>query len=148
MDISQIPLFAMLSRRMAWLGKRQEILAQNIANANTPDYRARDLSDSGFKALLRARQRPVALATTAPGHIAGPGAARLVGGGRGDMPIPDSDLVPHEDETVETKADGNAVDLESELVKVSETAARYQMVTTLYRKHVGMIRIALGRPGS
>lgn len=146
MDISQIPLFAMLSRRMVWLGKRQEILAQNIANADTPGYRARDLGDSRFKALLRGRLRSTPLATTAPGHIAGPGAARLVGGGRGEIPIPDPDLVPRVDESVKPEADGNAVDLESELVKVSETAAQYQLVTTLYRKHVAMIRIALGRP--
>jgi len=146
MDISQIPLFAMLSRRMVWLGKRQEILAQNIANADTPGYRARDLGDSRFKALLRARLRPTALTTTAPGHIAGPGAARLVGGGHGDIPIPDSDLVARVDEDVKPKADGNAVDMERELMKVSETAAQYQLVTTLYRKHVAMIRIALGRP--
>lgn len=146
MSISQIPLFAMLSRRMEWLGKRQEILAQNIANADTPGYRARDLSSSRFKAILSAKLRPVALATTEPGHIAGPGAALLMGGGRGGIPIPDPDLVPHVDESTTPGTNGNAVDLEKELIKVSETAAEYQLVTTLYRQNVAMIRIALGRP--
>lgn len=53
MDFGKLPLFSLLSQRMAWLGKRQQVLAHNIANANTPGYRAQDLKEPSFKQLMQ-----------------------------------------------------------------------------------------------
>ena len=36
MDLSRLPLFEMMTKRLSWLGRRQEVLAENIANADTP----------------------------------------------------------------------------------------------------------------
>ena len=39
MDLNSIPLMSMLAKRMAWLNQRQSVLAQNVANVNTPNYK-------------------------------------------------------------------------------------------------------------
>jgi flagellar basal-body rod protein FlgB len=48
-------------------------------------------------------------------------------------------------ETYETSLDGNAVVIEEQLMKVSETQGHYRLATNLYRKHITMIKAALGR---
>ena len=52
MDFSKINLFKALSRKMAWLSDRQEVLAQNIAEANTPGYKAKDIKPADFRDIL------------------------------------------------------------------------------------------------
>ena len=56
MDLTQIPLFEMLTRRMSWLNERQKVLAQNIANADTPHYVPRDLEPLDFESLTRSNR--------------------------------------------------------------------------------------------
>ncbi|MDJ0948657.1 MAG: hypothetical protein QNJ94_07030 [Alphaproteobacteria bacterium] len=123
------------------------MLGQNIANADTPDYRARELKDSRFQALMQARTRPVKLATTVDSHFPMTGAAHLApttGGTPSLAADPDFRPVTPKPEG-EVGPTGNTVDLESDVVKASETAAEYQLITSLYRKHINMIRLALGR---
>ena len=55
--------------------------------------------------------------------------------------------VEEEKDSPGTLISGNAVVLEEELMKAAETAADYQLTTNLYRKHVAMIRTALGKSG-
>ena len=43
MELGDIPLFAMLKSRLGYLSDRQRVIAENVANANTPGYQARDL---------------------------------------------------------------------------------------------------------
>jgi flagellar basal-body rod protein FlgB len=43
MPVNQAPLFKLISARLAWLSQRQVVIGQNLANADTPDYRPRDL---------------------------------------------------------------------------------------------------------
>ena len=61
MDLSQIPLFAALSKRMSWLADRQAVLAQNVANADTPGYAARDLREPDFRKYLTQTRSQVSL---------------------------------------------------------------------------------------
>jgi flagellar hook protein FlgE len=44
MPIPQIPIFSMLRTRMQWNQERQQLLAENISNANTPKFKPRDLA--------------------------------------------------------------------------------------------------------
>jgi flagellar basal-body rod protein FlgB len=135
MSSLQAPLFQLLSARLGWLGQRQATLSQNIANADTPDYRPRDLRAADFARLVRAFEHPaqhVALAQTAPGHRSG-GPQAGIG------------LSAHHAPTAyETAPDGNAVILEEQMAKATETALDFQLTSNLYRKYLGMIRIALG----
>ena len=135
MSSLQAPLFQLLSARLGWLGQRQATLSQNIANADTPDYRPRDLRAADFERLVRAFEQPaqrVMLAQTAPGHQ-GHGPQSGIGLGAYHAPT-----------EYETAPDGNAVILEEQMAKATETALDYQLTSNLYRKYLGMIRIALG----
>lgn len=118
MSFSQLPLFNLLSENMRWLGQRQSILAENVANADTPGYRARDLAPQDFKEMLdRAR----------------------AGEGTGRASAVEDNRTPYE-----VTLSGNSVSLDEQLLQVSDTAARYQLASGLYSKHIAMIRMALG----
>jgi len=135
MPPTQAPLFKLLSARLGWLSQRQVTLGQNLANADTPDYRPRDLRPADFARLLQAFPGPgaqVPLVRTAPGHLDDAPRARLSLAGRAA------------DSRYETTPDGNAVILEEQMAKVTETSLDYQLTSNLYRKYIGMMRIALG----
>jgi flagellar basal-body rod protein FlgB len=132
----KLSIFQALGRRMDWLGQRQNVLSQNIANADTPDYAPQDLKRGPFERLLTRQLAPVAPAATHPKHLAGSAPS--------ERPVQSQD----QGETYETAPSGNAVVLEEQLVKVAETQMDYQTMTNLYRKHMQMFRIALGRGGS
>ncbi len=52
MELDKIALFGLVKKRLAWLAQRQEVLAKNIANADTPGYKPRDLKAFDFKQLV------------------------------------------------------------------------------------------------
>ncbi len=54
MAIPDIPILSMLRTRMQWHQERQRVLAENVANADTPNYRARDLAAPNFAGALQA----------------------------------------------------------------------------------------------
>ena len=61
MPISDIPILSMLRTRMQWHQERQQVLAENVANADTPNYRPRDLAPQISKARckpFRCRSQP------------------------------------------------------------------------------------------
>lgn len=126
-------IFAVLGKRMDWLSQRQQVLAQNVANADTPNYVPRDLDEAEFGRILRNQLRPVDPTTTHAAHLQGTaqrgGPAKSV----------------RQNDTYETSPSGNAVILEEQLIKVTKTQSDYQMIVNLYRKHMDMVRIALGR---
>jgi len=133
MDMSNIPVFGAITKRMYWLHQRQRLLAENIANANTPGYVPRDLKELDFNDVLK-RSSTMKMASTNPSHIAPRNASDLAGFKAKDV-----------SKTYEKSPDGNAVSLEEEMLKVTETRMDYELMTNLYRKHMGMIRTALGR---
>lgn len=132
---TETSLFQLLSARMTWLGQRQAVLGQNVANADTPDYRPRDLREKDFERLVETMRHPerrVAVTRSHPVHLAGSGGASVLTGGR------------PQDATYEVAPDGNAVVLEEQLARLGEAALAYQTTTNLYQKYVGMVRTALG----
>jgi flagellar basal-body rod protein FlgB len=131
MDLTKIPFFELINRRLAWLSQRQDVLAENVANVNTPGYKARDLKEPSFAELLRGPEASARLAVTRPNHLGG------AIGQAAYKPIADTSATP--------TIDGNAVDIESEMMKVSKTGIDYQFAISLYKKQIGMIKTALGR---
>jgi flagellar basal-body rod protein FlgB len=132
MDMNNLGLFRLLNKKMDWLGQRQEVLAENVANADTPKYRPNDLANFDFKTAL-AEPHHLRAATTHPAHQAAPQA----GEGPGKL--------AKTKRPYETKPDGNAVIVEEQMLKVSQTVADYNTVTNLYRKNVALLKMALGR---
>ena len=122
-----------MAQRMRWQQQRQDLLAQNVANADTPNYRGQELKPTEFGEEVHAVSSPrVVLAATSPMHIAGPASD-----GGGD---------PEVQANFEVTPEGNGVTLEDELMKVTAYQMDYEAVTTLYTKSLGLIRTALGQP--
>lgn len=130
MDLKQIPLISLARQKLDWLGQRQQVLAQNIANADTPDYRARDLKPFEFREMVRAAPSQVNMEATSEGHL--PGRRKKETEHRSSV----------ERRPYETAPAGNAVILEEQMGKVNETSLSYSLANELYRKQLGMFRTA------
>jgi flagellar basal-body rod protein FlgB len=131
MDLTRLPLFGMIARRMDWLSQRQTVLSQNIANADTPNYQPRDLKTIDFRAELRGQMSRLPAATTSQSHLT---SRTMAGPNREEKQRPG-----------EVTLSGNAVQLDTEMMKVADTAIDYQMTTNIYRRQLAMLRTAIGR---
>ena len=128
MDTSNPGLMDLLARRMAYLNQRQAVLAENVANVDTPKYKARDLAPFTFGDALK--QANVGMSVTDPRHIV-PASMAGVNGKTIDAP------------TIETLPSGNSVDIEQQMMEVSKTSVDYQTTTSIYKKIGGLFKIAL-----
>ena len=123
MSIANTPYFALLRARLDFLGDRQKLIAENIANASTPGYVPRDLDAAAFdKAIERATRRGGDALHVSP--------ARAVA-------RPDS----------ETTLDGNAVVLEDQALRAAETRMQFETGLSLYQKGLQLMRMAARPPG-
>jgi flagellar basal-body rod protein FlgB len=113
-------------QRLRWLERRQSVLANNVANANTPGFRPRDLTPFGL-AMVRA----VGVARTDTHHLL------PVGSG------PDGSAWRDRSAT-ELSPDGNAVSLEQQALKVADTDHAHALATAVHRRWATMFRLALG----
>jgi flagellar basal-body rod protein FlgB len=126
---SGVGLFDLAERKLAWIGARESVLAQNVANADTPGFKARDVkpfaevlkAGMGSDAGLPLRTNPLHLGGTASGS----GAGQILRG--------------------EQAPDGNSVSLDEQMVKIAQTDNDHELVSAVYRKYLGMFRMALGR---
>jgi flagellar basal-body rod protein FlgB len=118
----------MLRTRMQWHQERQRVLSENVANADTPNFRPRDLTPPDFE---RTAPLGVSLARTDSGHLGG------LGGG--------SRFARERQVGYETRPAGNAVNLEDEMLKVAANQMDYQAATSLYTKSLGLLKTALGK---
>lgn len=127
MNPMRADLFELADRRLQWLGARQGVLAQNVANADTPGFVAQDLPSFGD--MLAGKAAASSPMRTDPMHLPGTGSAadgakKLRG---------------------ERAPDGNQVSLDQQLEKIAQTDTDHEAVTAIYRKYIGMYRTALGR---
>jgi flagellar basal-body rod protein FlgB len=133
MGVINIPLFSALTEKMKWHQVRQGLLAENVANAETPGYKGRDLAAFGFAEHMRnLSTNMIATAVTAPGHMTVMGTDA---DGFGARAISNFEATPS----------GNAVTLEDEMMKVASNQMDYQMVTSLYTRSMRLLRVALGK---
>jgi flagellar basal-body rod protein FlgB len=132
MDIGSIPLFERITQRMAWLGERTRVLSQNIANADTPGYRPKDVKPLDFDAEMR-KLAPVEPRRTAQTHM------------NGTVPPAGDFDVKKSKKFYEQAREENAVVIEEQMMKLSESQVTYNMMVNLYRKHVDMFKTAIGR---
>jgi len=141
MNLNDIPLFAMLKGRLGHLSQRQQVIAENVANASTPGYVARDLHNFSFQAQVQAAGalRPVAPAMTRANHMSGsgPGASGGAAGHYRTVNAPDS----------ETTLDGNQVVLEEEMMKMTDARMNYDAAVGFYQKSMNLLKLAAKAPG-
>lgn len=124
------------SQAMNLRTQRHQVLASNIANADTPHYKARDFNfQSAMENAMAGRANgSITLATTATGHLQGNG----LGGGA---------ALQFRTET-QSAVDGNTVDMDVERSQISENALQYQIVSQLIGDTFKGMRSALANTSS
>ena len=135
MSMSDQPVLQALKGKLRFHETRQKVLAENVANAETPGYRARDIKAPDFfrMAVEGEGNDGVSTVLTNPMHIAGP----LI-----DNSAP---FRPEKVGGYEVTPDGNAVSLEDQMMKVTQNQMDYQMATSLYARSLGLLKTALGK---
>jgi flagellar basal-body rod protein FlgB len=132
MDTTKTDINALLASQMKYMTQRQGVLAQNIANIDTPAYKANDLKKVDFSKILAESSR-LELAATSPQHLSG----TLASAGTSYSTIKDRD-------TFETNPNKNNVVLEDQMSKISDTTAQFQLSSSMLRKFTGLYRTAIG----
>jgi flagellar basal-body rod protein FlgB len=133
-DFTNIPLFNMMQQKMKYHASRQAVLAQNVANVDTPGYHARELQMPDFNAALTSHMSAKSMAKTNPMHM-GPDGGSKSGFSK----------IKNRENTYELNPIGNNVVIEEEMMRVAENQSEYQKVLGIYRKSLDMFRIALGK---
>jgi flagellar basal-body rod protein FlgB len=127
MDLTSTGLFTLAERRLAWIDQRQQILAENIANADTPGYRVADI---------------------APFSAALDGAAGLAPSANSAHDLPPllqaDQLSAGPQAALVTSPDGNGVSIDAQLGKLADTESMQNLTINLYGAYLGMFRTALG----
>lgn len=120
-------LFRLAESKLSWLESRQNVLSQNVANANTPRFEAKDVQP--FAAVLdHAIGAPLPMQTSSPLHLAG------------NTPVISASTTKSQ-----KSPDGNTVSVEDQLTKIADVSMNQQLIGNIYRKYTGLFRLALGR---
>src|SRR5277367_1226987 len=125
-----LSLFAMAQRSMDYLSRRQTVLSENVANANTPKYKVKDLAPLSFKDLMQPPAEAVRATSTNPMHIS-------------------PEVEPVRFETInerrpeESKIDGNQVQVEDQMQKIGDVKGQYELAVNLMMKNIAMLKTAL-----
>lgn len=124
--MSQPYVLQLAAQRTQWLSSRDELIAANIANANTPGFQATDLQP--FSSILDKAQ--VSMVSTNPSHLSLGGDA-----------FAEARVV--ETNPSETTLSGNSVSVENEMMKLGEVNRDYTMATNIKRVIHQMMMSAL-----
>ncbi|MBX2835063.1 MAG: flagellar basal body rod protein FlgB [Micavibrio sp.] len=133
-----LTLLKAIGAKMDYLTQRQRIISQNISNADTPNYKPRDLVKADFSTLLKdldkkpGEMKSVYMDNTKQGHLYSPSDAR-------DPRDEKSKKV------YEAAPAGNAVVMEEQLINSGQVMMDYNMMLNLMQKNTGFIKTAIGK---
>jgi flagellar basal-body rod protein FlgB len=136
MAITDLPTLSVLRTKMQWHQERQRVLAENVSNSNTPNFKPRDLVEPKFETGSGAVGGGAALlpiARTSQGHIS----VSAEGA--------DPTFEQNRRAGFQTRPAGNAVSLEDEMLKVSANQMDYAAATSLYSKSLHLLKTAIGK---
>jgi len=136
MAINDLPILSALRTKMQWHQERQRVLAENISNSNTPNFKPRDLVEPKFdnkgSAGASGAMGSLAMMRTSSSHLAVSGGAQSFNGDGGKSGFL-------------TRPAGNAVNLEDQMMKVSANQMDYAAATSLYSRSLGLLKTAIGK---
>jgi flagellar basal-body rod protein FlgB len=133
MDYSGINIMRMMQVKLGYLSERQDVLAGNIANIDTPGARAKDLKKLDFERLAMAESRRLRIRATSGSHITEPARKRT------------EFRAEEQRKTYETTPVKNAIVLEEQMMKIAETQMQHQKIVNLYNKTADMFNTAIGK---
>nr|QQZ51386.1 flagellar basal body rod protein FlgB [Phenylobacterium glaciei] len=123
----------MLRGRLGYLSERQKLIAQNVANSETPGFSPKDLKPYDFAAQMKAAETGAGMmAVTQAGHMVPPSQRNGAAGAFKAKTVKDS----------ETTLDGNSVVLEEEMLKMSDARMSYEAAIGFYQKSLNLLRMA------
>jgi len=135
MAITDLPMLSVLRTKMQWHQERQRVLAENVSNSDTPNFKPRDLVEPKFDASgtgpVTGNMPSLSMVRTIAGHIQGAGTC--------------DSFNSHNRGGYATRPAGNAVNLEDEMLKVSANQGDYAAVTALYSRSLGLLKTAIGK---
>ncbi|ALI55659.1 FlgB family protein [Celeribacter marinus] len=108
---------------------RQELVAKNVANADTPGYRARDTVT--FSDAFQASEGAAQLRATRTGHVTNTGAH--------------SPLLETTDSPDPSSPNGNTVSLETEMMKAAQTRHQHELALSVYKSSMSILRASIGK---
>ncbi|MDB5438537.1 MAG: flgB [Caulobacteraceae bacterium] len=139
MILDDVPLFGMLRQKLGYLDQRQRLIAQNVANADTPGFRPSDLApfqvESASQIQMAGAGAGLATSRSEAGHLAGVQVA---------APSPFKVMQQSDSETT---LDGNGVTLEEQMMKMSESRMDFDAAVGFYQKAMNLIQMAARAPG-
>jgi flagellar basal-body rod protein FlgB len=135
MAITDIPMLAALRTKMQWHQERQRVLAENISNSDTPNFKPRDLVepkfDNGGLGPVAGGMGSLSMVRTSANHIQASGAS--------------DNFALNNREGYQTRPAGNSVSLEDQMMKVSANQMDYAAATSLYSRSLGLLKTAIGK---
>jgi flagellar basal-body rod protein FlgB len=136
MNVTNDLSFTLLRKGLDALSARQMVIANNIANVETPNYKAADVvfEDSLRRAMV-ADAPNLRLAETDPNH--------LNRRGEPEQRIEDLHHRTFRRNATSMRKDGNNVDVENEMIHLAETGLNYQTMSTLATKKLALIRMVI-----
>jgi flagellar basal-body rod protein FlgB len=134
MSISDLPVLSALRTKMQWHQVRQRVLSENVSNANTPNFKPRDLIAPDFSkdGSRTGSTGPLAMMRTSSAHVQPP-----------DTVSRQFDV--NSKSGFQTRPSGSAVSLEDEMMKVSANQMDYAAATSLYSKSLHLLKTAIGK---
>jgi len=129
MSIADSGILGLMSSKMTYLGQKQAVLAENVANADTPGYDAKELTPFTFETAMS--EAASGMMVTDSKHIL---PASMTG----------VNARTKRTKSAETLPSGNSVDLEQQMMEVSKTTMDYQASASIYQKFVSLFKEALG----
>ena len=144
MDLNGIPLFSLLQSKLGYLGERQKVIAQNVANASTPAFTPSDLKPfSKQQGLAGPQASAVSVAmpaqTDAGITLGAPASTHKLSTSKTYV----TEVAPDS----ETTLNGNQVVLEEQMIKMSESRSDYDAAIGFYQKSLDLLHLALKKPG-
>jgi flagellar basal-body rod protein FlgB len=133
MSINDLPVLSVLRTKMQWHQERQRILAENVSNSDTPNFKPRDLVEPKFDktGAPAGAMGTLPMMRTTTSHIAQSGS--------------EPSFDQNKRAGFQTRPAGNAVNLEDEMLKVSANQMDYAAVTSLYSKSLHLLKTAIGK---
>lgn len=130
MDIGKLPIFQLMKQSFSYTGQRQRLLAENLANVDTPGYKSKDMmpfQEGNFDKMLSKR---LSMDTRHAGHMSPAGGTRTWRENEDDSPW-------------EISRSGNTVVLEDQVMRIGDNRGAHRLTSEIYSKQLGMIRQTL-----
>lgn len=137
--LQNISLFKGMGQKMGFLTLQQRVVSQNITQADTPGYAAREVSEPDFKRTLSRYMDGTAGASTGKLKMTATSGDHMTSK-RSVGRAPSGEEYR---EVYEVAPGENNVVLEEQMVKASEAAVNYQLTTNLYKKHIDMLKMSM-----